>query len=272
MRQRRGGKRERLLFHHSSVKAIDDRTIMAAPAGRGIWIAPPQGNWLSCMEGLPEGLHVNRIQLGRDRAFACTDAGLYDWTGTRWTPTDMPLTCYQVREVGELLFAATAQGLWCRTENGWKSTASPHQAVYDFLYAPQYIFLAMDGGIAMYDRLTFTWEQFPMGTAVTGLGVFRSRLLGVTERGELLQGDRKGGFEKIRLPGLFVFRAASAAGSVYLCTERGLYRLSELRGQTAAISVSMGLPVTDLDERGGRLYMATLSEGVQTIELRGPNA
>ncbi|THF72973.1 hypothetical protein [Cohnella fermenti] len=258
----------RVLFHYSSIAVLNDDTIITAPAGRNVWRANGNGGWDNCAEGLPKNVHVNRLQRYSDFLFACTDRGLYRLSDDQgWILEEMPINCYQYKETGGLAFAATEHGLWCRTSRGWKNTAFSGNAIYDFLYTPSYVYLAMDWGIAMYDRLTCSWEQFALRSRIVSLGSANGRLLGVTENGELIAGNGRGGFEKIRFDGMFIFKIIQAQKSVYLCTDRGLYRLNELRRQWLVVSVSLGSPVTDVAVQGPNLYAATLSEGVQTIEL-----
>ncbi|MBB6638452.1 hypothetical protein [Cohnella thailandensis] len=259
-----GGK---VLFHFSSIAVLEDNTIFTAPAGRNVWKANEAGGWDSCASGLPENAHINRLQRQSDRLFACTDEGLFRLKNEIWTPEKMPINCYQYKESGGLTFAATEHGLWCHTARGWKNTAFSGHAVYDFLYTPNFIYLAMDWGIAMYDRFTCSWEQFALGSRILSLGSFQGRLLGITENGELAAGNGRGGFERIRFEGMFIFKIVQAQGGVYLCTDRGLYRLGELRRQWMAVSVSLGSPVTDIAVKGALLYAATLNEGVQMIEI-----
>lgn len=257
-----------LLFHQTSVKVLEDRTIVTAPAGRGVFRTGQNGEWIALAEGMPPKTHVNRLQSMDGTLYACTDKGMFKLEEEVWQPMDMPMICYQYKETGHAAFAATSHGLWCKTAKGWKSTAFPHAAVYDFLYTPHYIFLAMDWGIAMYDRLTCTWERFVLNSRITGLAVFDGRLLGVTDRGGWVLGNKKGNFDKVRFPGMYIFNVAMRERSVYVCADRGLYRLNMIGKQPALLSVCIGCPVTDLDIRDDCLYVATLSEGVQTIDMR----
>ncbi|WP_271752127.1 hypothetical protein [Cohnella sp. JJ-181] len=218
------------------------------------------------MEGIPAKVHVNRLEQGAERRiFACTNHGLFGLSHDRWSDMQLPLVCYAYREQGNIGFAATERGLWCHTPKGWKSIASTGNAVYDLLITPQFIYLALPWGIAMYDRLTCTWEQFPMKTAIVRLTAFDGALLGITEDGEVVLGDGRGGFNRLRMPGIFVFNAVRSGHSLHFCTDRGLYRAAKLRGQLSFVSVTLGCPVTDLELIDGQLHLATLSEGIQTI-------
>jgi len=256
----------RVLFHRSSVIVNEDLTVVAAPAGRGIWRMNAEGDWSVLTQGLPASVHVNRLQKGNRSLYACTDRGLFRLERESAQSLDIPLVCYQFREFGELAFVATESGLWSRTGKGWINVAFAKAAVYDFLYFSQYLFLALDIGIAMYDRMTCAWALFPVGARLTGLAVFRSRLAGISDRGELVLGNGQGGFERIRFPGLFLFNMISKGGSVYLCADRGLYRLSEIGGRPVVFALRLGGPITDLDIGEDRVYAATLNDGVQILE------
>jgi len=219
------------------------------------------------MEGLPPKVHVNRLEEGIDgQMFACTNHGLFHLNGSQWRDMQLPLVCYAYREYGSIGFAATQHGLWCNTPSGWKMIASERNAVYDFLMTPHYIYLALPWGIAMYDRLTCTWEQFALKACIIRLASFDGALMGVTDKGEIALGDLKGGFHRIRMPGIFVFNAVRRRASLYLCADRGLYRAVKLRGQMSLVSVTLGCPVTDMELRDGRMHLATLHEGIQTIQ------
>lgn len=264
----RQARTESLLFHHSSVRALEDQRILTSPAGRGIWRSDDEGGWESWIHGLPSNVHVNRLCEGIDRGkmFACTDLGLYEMQGRHWTDMKLPIVCYAYRELGQIGFAATEHGLWCNTAKGWRNIASAQNAVYDFYVTPQYIYLALPWGIAMYDRLTCAWEQFTLGAAIVRLAAFEGALLGITDKGKIVRSNREGSFERFELPGIFVFNAVQQHHSLYFCTDRGLYRAANLRGQLALLSVTLGCPTTDLDLHGGRMHLATLHEGIQTIQ------
>ncbi|MBB6672663.1 hypothetical protein [Cohnella nanjingensis] len=258
---------DRIVFHHTSVRAMGDQALLTAPAGRGVWVSSASGEWEACMTGLPADVHVNRLCSEGGRIYACTDKGLYHLAGDRWTDLDLPYVCYEYKENGGRGYAATERGLWCRTLEGWRNVAYARSPVYDMLLAPQFIFLALHAGISMYDRLTGSWAKFPSSSAVVRLATDGGALMGITEQGELLLGNKRGGFERVRFPGFFLFNAARRDGTLYMCADRGLYRLSAIRGQPALVSVSMGCPVTDVDSRAGQLHMATLNEGIQSIQL-----
>lgn len=266
---RNSSRTEHLLFHQSAVRTLDDRRLLISPAGRGLWRSAEEGGWEAFMEGIPQKVHINRLeQASADAIIACTNYGLYELDNDRWYDLRLPFVSYAYKEVGGIGFAATERGLWCRTEKGWKNIASPENPVYDLFATPHFLFLALPWGIAMYDRLTCAWEQFPLKKRIVRLAAMDGALLGIAESGELALGDLKGGFERFRMPGIFAFNAVRIGQSLYFCTDRGLYRAAKLRGQFSLVSISLGCPVTDVDLRGGQLHMATLNEGIQTIPWR----
>ncbi len=219
------------------------------------------------MDGLPPDIHVNRLCSENGRVYACTDRGLYRLLDGRWIDLGLPHMCYEYKEQDGRGYAATEMGLWCRTAEGWRCIACSPSPVYDVLLTLPFIFLALPSGIAMYDRLTGTWARFHFPTAVVRLVGDRGALLGIDERGRLIRGDKRGGFERIRYPGFFLFNAVRRGEALYMCADRGLYRLVVLGGQPALVSVSMGCPVTDVDLQENQLHLATLNEGIQSIRL-----
>ncbi|SFA70123.1 hypothetical protein SAMN05216312_1011 [Cohnella sp. OV330] len=257
---------EHLLFHQSAVRTLDDRKLLISPAGRGLWRSSGDGGWEAFMEGIPPKVHVNRLEAAsRSSIVACTNHGLYSLGNGRWTDLRLPFVCYAYKEIGGIGFAATERGLWCRTDKGWKNIASAENPVYDLFATPHFIFLALPWGIALYDRLTCAWEQFPLRTAIVRLAAMDGALLGIAESGEIALGDLKGGFNRFRMPGNFAFNAVRLGHSLFFCTDRGLYRAAKIRSQFSLVSVSLGCPVTDVDLGKGQLHMATLNEGIQTI-------
>ncbi|MBD0379359.1 hypothetical protein [Paenibacillus sedimenti] len=257
------------LFHFSSIKIYNEHTLVAAPMGSGVYVRHKEGDWEGLRQGMPEDVHVNRLIIQTGKLFACTNKGLFefDMICELWRDTGLVIGCYQLREAGGQLWAATPYGLWSRTGTGWHKIAYSHVRVYDFLFYPEFIILALEFGIAVYDRLVGVWMEFPFNEAVTGLAVFEGHILGVTENGTLLHGDKQGGFEQIRFPHLFLFSIVTKGSEVYACSDRGLFRISCIRDQITLISVRLGCPVTDIDCNADNLYMATLFQGIQRLEL-----
>ncbi|TXK85684.1 hypothetical protein [Paenibacillus sp. N3.4] len=256
------------LFHFSSIKIFNHETLVAAPMGKGVFFKQKEGDWEGLLSGLPEGIHVNRLIVQDAHLFACANKGLFEFDMNQqlWHDTELALGCYQYKEVNGQEWAGTPYGLWCKSSTGWQKTAYSHAMVYDFLCYPAYMILALDSGLAVYDRLMGSWMDFTLEQAVTGLAVYRGHILGVTEDGALLQGDKKGGFELIRFPHLFLFSLVTKGAEVFVCSDRGLYRISYIRNQITLISVKLGYPVTDIDCNSDSLYMATLFQGIQMME------
>ncbi|WP_051108744.1 hypothetical protein [Paenibacillus daejeonensis] len=257
--------RDWLLFHFTSVKAIDEGTLVAAPMGQGVMRKRGEGSWEKLDAGWPADTHVNRLHFEEGEVFASTSKGLWVYRQEQWEPTPLAISCYQFRKIGRLLLAATEYGVWTNTAEDWHKSAYGGSIVYDFLYLPQFIVLALHTGIAIYDRLTDSWMDYSFGEPVTSLAVHEGRILGVTESGKLLQTNGRGGFERIRFDHLFLFSVVMQGRAVYLCSNRGLYQATRLGGQTTIRSVKLGCPVTDMDTAGDSLFVATMFEGVLEV-------
>lgn len=252
-------------IHFSSVKVRSDRSLIAASPGRGLFQKTEDGDWSGLSEGLHEGSTINRLQLIGGRPYACTSRGLYGLLNDCWMPTDVSTPCYQYKEEWGYGFAATGDGLIYNDGQKWKKSAFEGSTVYDFLFTPQYLYAGHDKGISMYDRITDRFAEFKLGVGVTSIAASRDYLVGASERGELMVGDGKGGFDAIQYNDIFVFGVVSKHSQVYVCTDRGLYRIGRLGKQFTLFSVKPGVPVMDIDWHGSELYMATLSKGIQTM-------
>jgi len=251
--------------HFSSVKVQADRSLIAASLGQGVFQRPENGEWSKLSEGLPEGTSVNRLQVIGSRMFACTSTGLYTLQDSKWQFAGIDVACYQYKEEWGYSFAATQKGLLYRKGDTWYTSAHENAVVYDFLFTPHYLYIGMQQGIATYDRMMDKWAAFKLGVGVTSLAADRGRLIGASDKGELVVGNRHGSFEKIRFGDMFVFAVITKAPSVYVCTDKGLFRLTSFEGRTSLFSVKPGVPVTDIDWHGSDLFMATLSRGIQTM-------
>jgi hypothetical protein len=163
------------------------------------------------------------------------------------------------------MLAATQYGIWCRTEAGWLNWAYADSAVYDLLYLPQFLIAGCKRGIALYDRLTGEWIDYALQTAVTSVAVYRGRLIGVGECGQLIVGNKRGGFEIYRFDGLFMMSLIPKEREVYVCTDRGLFRLGLVRDSITLLPVRLGFPVADADWIDDTIVVATLFRGIQSI-------
>lgn len=255
-----------LLFPFSSVKASPDG-LFAASVGHGVYHIDGEGEWDKLDQGLPDTSNVNRLQLQHDLLHACTSTGLYEWNGEGWEHDGLDIPCYQYRKIGGNSYAATEDGLWSKGSYEWEKIACSDKRVYDFINLPQYLIIAHDSGISLYDRFMDDWAHFELQTSVTSLVVFRGHLVGTSESGELLIGDKKGNIERIRYGKLFIFAVIAQGREVYVCTDRGLYQLTYLYKGISLLSVKLGCPVTDIDMQGDQLHMATIFEGIQTINV-----
>jgi hypothetical protein len=252
-------------LHFSAVKVCPDRSLIAAAPGKGIYRKTETGEWSRLSDGLPAGAAVNRLQLTDGTPYACTSRGLYRLCGDKWQFAEVSLPCYQYKEEWGFAFAATQSGLYYRSGDAWKESAFANSVVYDFLFSPQFLYVGLEQGISMYDRLTDKWAAFSLGFAVTSLAAAREALYGATDRGELVISDGKGGFNAIGFPDIFIFSVVHDRGSVFVCSDRGLFRIGRLGGHVTLFSVRPGVPVTDIDWHGSELFMATLSKGIQSI-------
>ncbi|BBH25006.1 hypothetical protein Back11_63510 [Paenibacillus baekrokdamisoli] len=253
-------------IHFSSVRVQSDRSVIAASPGKGIYHKSEHGDWNGLSKGLPESANINRLQLVNGVMYACTNKGLYRLDDQReWHFAEVGQSCYQYKEEWGYGFAATASGLLYKDSNKWKESAYENSIVYDFLFTPQYLYIGLDQGISMYDRMTDRWASFQLGFGVTSLAATRDHLFGASEQGELVVSNGEGGFSTIRFGDIFVFSVVSKHAQVYVCTDKGLYRVGRLGERLTLFSVKPGVPVTDMDWLGSELYIATLSKGIQTM-------
>lgn len=256
----------RLFPHISSVAAGPDAVVYASSLGRGVYRIAETGEWSALDENWPEDATVNRLLVGRNGLTACTSKGLYVYDGSRWEPTEVAIPVYRFREgEGGRMLAATQYGIWCGTEDGWMNWAYPDSVMYDLLYLPQFLIGGCDRGIVLYDRLAGAWGEYPLRTAVTSVAVYRGRLVGTGERGQLIVGNKRGGFEVYRFGGLFLVSLIPKGREVYACTDRGLFRLASFRDSVTLLPVRLGFPVADADWVGDTIVVATLFRGIQSI-------
>ncbi|MFC5648073.1 hypothetical protein ACFPYJ_02885 [Paenibacillus solisilvae] len=253
-------------IHFSSVKVKTDRSVIAASPGNGIFHKSEYGEWIGMSKGLPEHTNINRLQLVGDSLFACTNKGLYRLEQQEWTCAEMNQPCYQYKEEWGYGFAATSSGLLYRSTNPWKRSAYENAIVYDFLFTPQYLYIGLDQGIGMSDRMTDRWASFHLESGVTSLAASREYLVGANEKGALIVSNGEGGFSTIQFGDIFIFSVIAKHAQVYVCTDKGLFRISKLRERLTLYPVKSGVPVTDIDWLGPELYMATLSKGIQTMQ------
>lgn len=250
-----------------SVSASND-VMFAAAFGKGIFRKCHDGKWSQADRGLPDGVVVNRLQVIDGSVYVCTNKGLFYHDANCWYPTDITIPCYQIVKQGVYFAAATEYGLWCKIGTRWENVAYPNTAIYDLLLTPQFYILGSRQGISLYDRYTDSGAEFPLGTAITSLAVYHGHLLGVTKEGELVQGDKKGGFTKIGFEDLAIYSLKSTETGVYVCTSRGLYLLQKMGSRLILRSMLTGYPVTDMNGSGDCMYIATLNWGLKKVVLQ----
>ncbi|WP_313997600.1 hypothetical protein [uncultured Paenibacillus sp.] len=249
----------------SSVQA-GDGTLYAASLGGSIYRTGLEGAWERLSNPVPEQLTVNRMALYGEQLFACTNKGLFCHGFEQWEE-ELEIPCFQYRVEGGCRYAATAYGLFCDQTGSWGSIACYDKRVYDFLNLPQLLILGHEDGLSIYDRMTDEWAGFTVGAGVTSLAVYKGHLLGSGEHGELIVGNKKGRFERIRFAGLFVYSVMKRGGHLFGCTDKGLYRIGIINGYPWLFSFVKGGPVIDIDVQNGQLFMATLYNGVKTVQL-----
>lgn len=241
-------------------------TIYAATMGYGIYRCRLEKEWERISTPELERHTVNRLVLAGETLYACTSDGLISFDGEKWEQEELELPCFQFRAEGGCLYACTTHGLWCSHGSSWGMAAFSDRKVYDILNVPQYLILGCEKGLALYDRFSSAWMEFDLGTGITSLAVHHGQLIGVSEHGELVVGNPQKGFERFRYKGLFLFSVAVRGQQLLLCTDRGLYRICWLGGRLTMRPVDACGPVTDVDIRGDRMYLATLYEGIRQID------
>jgi len=257
---------EQLSFHFSSVKKLSDDELVAAPLGKGI-VYKQEGTepWIEISDGLTDQTNINRLQAYDGNLFACSNKGLFRNAGGKWATAGLSIGCYQYRELGSIGLAGTVCGLWYREDGDWRAMMRTDATVYDFMYFTQYVVLGTNEGLSVLDRLTLSWMNYRLDNAVTSLAIHRGTILGATEHGALLVGDRKGGFERYRMGGAFVFSLVMRGEETFACTDRGLYRVSSIGDRISLMAIKIGCQVTDVDADDERYYLATLFEGIQSM-------
>lgn len=255
-----------LLFPFSSVKAGQD-SIYAASVGHGVYEWNGEDSWEKLGNGLPEQANVHRLQLHSEMLHACTNEGLFQLIDGEWSNTGLAVPCYQYRLLGSTSYAGTEYGLWTYVRGRWEQTDCHNKRVYDFMNLPQYLIVGHESGISLYDRFMDEWVEFKLDRAVTSLSVYRGHLIGASDKGELMIGDKKGRFDRIRFGNHFIFSICASDNELFVCTDHGLFRLAYIHNQITLLSVKLGFPVTDIDRQGETLYMATLFQGIQSMEI-----
>ncbi len=248
--------------------SVNKDMMFAAAFGKGIYHKGRDGSWTQADHGLPDGTIVNRMQSIDGSVYVCTNMGLFYYDANQWYATDVTVPCYQVKRQGVFFAAATEYGLWCKIGTRWENTAYPNTAIYDLLLTPQYYILATSLGLSLYDRYTADWAEIPLDTAIMSLSVYRGYLLGVTLDGDMIQGNKRGGFTKVSFEGKILYSLKMSGTSVYACTSQGLYRFEMVGARLILRSMLAGYPVTDVASFQETMYIAALNRGLKKIECR----
>ena len=254
-----------LSSHYSSVLAGPDSSLYASSIAGGVLRILHSGERNFLSSGWPAGASVNRLQMINNDLYACTDHGLFIFRNETWFATDIAIPCYQLRERGGFGYAATRYGLWSGAADHWEPYALNETAVYDFLSLPHYLIAAHQNGISFYDRYQDSWGNLYDEGGVSGLAAFHNHLIGAGNNGELLIGNKRGGLHGYRFGKLFITALRMNSNGVFVCSDRGLFRLSYFGEQIQLLSVMGGMLVTDVDQQEDRIYIATMFDGIQTL-------
>ncbi len=219
----------------------------------------------SLTSGWQPGITVHRLKMYNRILYACTNQGLFLYKNGTWTSTSIHSPCYQVREHNGFGYAATSDGLWAGSIADWKPAALAGLKVYDFLPLPNYIVVAHARGMSYYDRYASEWADIYREHSVTGLTAFHNHLIGVNDLGQLVIGNKRGGLDAYGFGDLFMMGIVTRGHDVFACTDRGLFRLGFIGGSIQLLSVIQSSMVTDVDQDHGRIYVATMFDGIQTI-------
>jgi hypothetical protein len=183
-----------------------------------------------------------------------------------WNKTDIQIPCYDVIFQDIYLTASTEIGLLCEMSGKWMNIAYPNWITYQLLITPELLFLGSQYGIAMYDCLTGLWHEFYLNTGVTSMAVYHKRLIGVTEQGNLMVGDMQGGFVETSFDHIFIYSLKQHQNEAYICTNRGLYRISVFNNNLVLRSVELGYAVTDLQITNDYYIITTFQNGIKKIK------
>ncbi|MFC4775974.1 hypothetical protein ACFO9Q_04165 [Paenibacillus sp. GCM10023252] len=256
-----------LLFPFTSVQAAGGR-LYAASAQHGVYCKGANQDWMPLEGGgMQDGTTVNRLKELEGRLSACTNTGLYHYIDGKWQDDGLAIPCYQYARWGQISYAATEYGVWCKRGLKWQQCDYTNKRVYDLLQLPQYLVIGHEEGLSLYDRFMDEWADFRAGSAVTSVAVYNKRIIGTNEHGELLAGDGEGRFNRIRYGRQFLYSVKCCGKGVYVCTDRGLYSLSEIGGRLILQGRKLGYPVTDIDLAGDEMMLATLYQGVQFMPV-----
>jgi hypothetical protein len=246
----------------TTLTASYDGVLYAGTEDHGVVQFSPLRSWESASEGLPAFTHVYRLDWVEDQLFASTSRGLYCLEDDIWQKTTVTDSCYRAVGWGDR-FVLTENGLLCGNEDEWLPLAYRGKKTYDLLVTPHFIFLGYEDGVAFYDLLTGDWCNMPLTQAVRSLAVYKSMLVGTTECGGLVVGNKKGGLHQHRFEGMFLNRLVAHRGEVYVCANTGLYKLVEFKGNIMLHALNAQAEVTDLLIWRDMMVISTRGSGIK---------
>lgn len=258
---------ELLVSQYNSILVGPDASVYAAIVLKGIVKLSESGKQIWLHKGWPPEAMVNRLQMYNNTLYACTNKGLFLYRNEEWKATDIQLPCYQIREKAGFGFAATESGLWCGAGHQWKCSAFANKLVCDFISLPHFLIVGLGDGIYFYKRDTFEWGQLYEGHSITSLAVFYNQLIATTNQGEFIVGTGRDHFEALRFGQMYASHLISKGNDVFLCTDKGLFRLGFIDDEIQLLSVKNDCLVADIDIFKNKLYMATYFSGIQTLEM-----
>ncbi|MBA2940841.1 hypothetical protein HZF08_21390 [Paenibacillus sp. CGMCC 1.16610] len=251
-----------LPLRFTTLTTSNEGVLYAGTDGKGVFQFTPLRSWENASQGLPDHLHIHRLDWVDSQLYASTNCGLYVLEDEVWKQTSVVDPCYRVIGWGDR-FVLTSKGLLCGSEGKWQPLAYHNKKTFDMLVTPHFLFLGYEDGVAFYDLLTGDWCDLPLNQAVTSLAVFNQKLIGTTSRGGLVMGNKMGGFHQIRFEGMHLNRLVSYQGDVYVCANIGIYKLIDLKGRILLHSYNVQAEVTDLLIWRGIMMISTLQSGIK---------
>ncbi|QGQ95953.1 hypothetical protein EHS13_14260 [Paenibacillus psychroresistens] len=248
-------------YRFSTIVSSDEGYVYAGTFGQGILRMSLNGSWQVCSEGLPADVTIYRLQRMGTEIYAATEKGLFMLHNNKWQSAGLEIPCYHIVDSCNT-FAMTRCGLMYSDEGEWMPFAYPNRSCYDFLMTPQFLFIALSSGIAYYDMLTGSWDEFAFQHAVTSIAVFRKSLIGVLADGSMVIGNKKGGFITVAFEGMFIYKLATYKGNVFACSNNGLFKIVMLQDRLILQSLGIHCAVTDLVFAETHMLIATLNQGI----------
>ncbi|MDD9267308.1 hypothetical protein ACFPES_09775 [Paenibacillus sp. GCM10023248] len=251
-----------LPLRFTTLTASNDGVLYAGTHGKGVFQFTPLRSWEIASQGLPDHLHIHRLDWVDTQLYASTNRGLYVLEDDIWQRTSVTDACYRMIGWGDR-FVLTSKGLLCGSDGNWQTLAFAGKQTFDMLVTPHFLFVGYEEGVAFYDLLTGDWCELPLNQAVTSLAVFNQMLVGTTARGGLVIGNKMGGFQHVRFDGMRLNRLVSHLDGVYVCANTGIYKLFDLQGRIMLHSFNVRAEVTDLLVWRDMMLISTLQTGIK---------